>query len=349
MYPLNSQKLISLALIILLTGCQQAKPELPVTTTALSGEMEILPFQANFFSQLRDLTIIGAIGRKLVKLSSDKKSPVTLKRFKDPIKSVHADNNDVIYVATDRDHWNPNTPSNLYRSFDRGETFTLVKTIYGGSVLWWSITSNMEGRVYASEYGPKEPGMSKRIWASNDHGATWEVVFQADNNSNLHIHRIAVDPYTGHLWATTGDSGNRGIYRTKDEGKTWQKMLDSQATSVGFTKSGIYWGEDTKNKPGVTRMDRTTGKTEFVLDLSKLGNYGGSAYDITIDSNQNVIVSFMKYPDQNHVASILTGKEGNWKPLVLVNSEKGKPSGKESLSAPDADGWIYASGIRFRN
>ena len=332
----------------LLTGCGQQEPELPVETESLGGEMEILGFRVNFFSRLTDQTIVGGLGRKLVKLSSDGKKAITLHRFSDSIRSVHVDISDVIYVATDTDHWNPDTPSNLYRSFDLGKTFTLVKTIYGGSILWWSLTSTSDGRIYASEYGPQEPAMSKRIWASNDHGNSWAIIFQADESSKLHIHRIAVDPYTGYLWATTGDGENRGIYKTMDEGTNWQKMLDSQATSVGFTNHGIYWGEDTKSRPGITRMNRTTGETEFVLDLQKQGNYGGSAYDISVDENQNVIVSFMKYPDQDHVASIWAGKDNHWKPLIHIKSVEGKASGKESLSAPDAQGWIYASGIRFR-
>ena len=66
------------------------------------------------------------------------------------------------------------------------------------------------------------------VYKSTDGGATWTNTGLADTR---HIGRIAVDPTNadivfvaafGHAW---GRNEERGVYRTKDGGKTWQKVL----------------------------------------------------------------------------------------------------------------------------
>lgn len=66
------------------------------------------------------------------------------------------------------------------------------------------------------------------VYKSTDGGASWTNVGLADTR---HIGRVAVDPTDadvvfvaafGHAW---GPNEERGVYRTKDGGKTWEKVL----------------------------------------------------------------------------------------------------------------------------
>jgi len=66
------------------------------------------------------------------------------------------------------------------------------------------------------------------VYRTTDGGDTWEHLGLDDSE---HIGRIVVDPQNGetvyvcalgHLWST---GGQRGVYRTKDFGKTWENVL----------------------------------------------------------------------------------------------------------------------------
>ncbi|HJZ78374.1 MAG TPA: hypothetical protein VKE51_41890 [Vicinamibacterales bacterium] len=66
------------------------------------------------------------------------------------------------------------------------------------------------------------------VWVSSDAGRTWHAAGLADTR---HIGRIVIDPTnsdvvyvaaTGHLW---GSNSERGVFKTSDGGRTWQKVL----------------------------------------------------------------------------------------------------------------------------
>ncbi|RMF03988.1 MAG: hypothetical protein D6772_01310, partial [Bacteroidetes bacterium] len=66
------------------------------------------------------------------------------------------------------------------------------------------------------------------LYRSRDAGQTWEFVGLADTRN---IHRIIVhrdNPdivYVGAMGSIWGPNPERGVYRTKDDGKTWEKIL----------------------------------------------------------------------------------------------------------------------------
>src|SRR5215813_745580 len=66
------------------------------------------------------------------------------------------------------------------------------------------------------------------VWMSTDAGHTWHAAGLTDTR---HIGRIAIDPTNaevvyvaavGHLW---GSNSERGVFKTADGGKSWQKVL----------------------------------------------------------------------------------------------------------------------------
>ncbi|MGH9867851.1 MAG: WD40/YVTN/BNR-like repeat-containing protein [Candidatus Polarisedimenticolia bacterium] len=74
--------------------------------------------------------------------------------------------------------------------------------------------------------------VGKGVYRSGDAGRTWQLMGLADSER---IARIVVDPRqgstvfvcaTGHLWDANDE---RGVYRTTDAGKTWQRVLSVDA------------------------------------------------------------------------------------------------------------------------
>lgn len=77
----------------------------------------------------------------------------------------------------------------------------------------------------------------KGLYKSIDGGKSWKCLGFEDSKL---IHRILIDPqnsqtvYIGVQGSAWGDSSERGVYRTKDGGDTWEKILDvNLSTGVG--------------------------------------------------------------------------------------------------------------------
>ncbi|MDJ0955714.1 MAG: hypothetical protein QNI91_02580 [Arenicellales bacterium] len=335
--------------ILALTGCSPSEPTLPVETQILRGDIEPVSYRLNNFALNRDGYVLGSRGKTLSVIVKQGTEVKALHTFEHRINGIHVMIDGTVIVATDDDYRNPDVPCIIYRS-DHNGTFKPIKRIHGGSALSWSFASDKNGNLYVGEYGPTEPDMSKTVWQSPDRGKTWTVAFQAPNRAGVHVHRVAVDPYTNDVWVTIGDGEkNRGIHRSTDEGKTWQRVLDSQATGVAFTEDAIYWGEDESGYGRVTRYDRNSGTARFVLDVSEYGNYSGSAYDLVSGAHGTIYAPFMKYEDQNHAASLWAGRDATWHQLMILESRPGQGTGAANIGGPDRFGFLYIPGYRIRD
>jgi len=132
----------------------------------------------------------------------------------------------------------------VWKTVDGGETWKAVSDgFFGGSI----------GAVAVSEWDPNvvyAGGGEKTVrgnvshgdgmWKSTDAGATWTQVGLKDSR---HIPRVRIDPRNpdlvyaavlGHLFAP---SQERGVYRTKDGGKSWERILfaNDNAGAVDLT------------------------------------------------------------------------------------------------------------------
>ena len=347
---LQRNTVIWLTVVILaLASCSPSEPTLPVQTQILTGDIEPVIYRLNNFALNNDGYVLGSRGKTLSIIVKQGTEAKVLHTFEHRINGIHVMADGTVIVATDDDYRNPDLPCIIYRSNGDGE-FEQIKKIHGGSALSWSLASDQSGNLYVGEYGPTEPNMSKNVWQSPDRGETWTVVFQAPNRAGTHIHRVAVDPYTNDLWVTVGDGKkNRGTHRSSDSGKTWQHVLDSQATGVAFTEAAIYWGEDESGHGRVTRYDRNSGDVRFVLDVSEHGNYSGSVYDLTSGAHGTIYAPFMKYGDQNHAASLWAGHDTTWRQLMILESNPDRGSGAASIGGPDRFGFLYIKGYRIRD
>ncbi|GAA3935444.1 hypothetical protein GCM10022406_19740 [Hymenobacter algoricola] len=112
------------------------------------------------------------------------------------------------------------------------------------------------------------------IWKSTDHGATWNQLAATNNSNFYYVTRIAVQPGTGYVFATT----RTGVFRSKDKGVTWAavlqttdsgggalRMADVKISSNGtifvgggvFQTGGIY--RSTNNGDSFTNLNTTAG------------------------------------------------------------------------------------------
>jgi hypothetical protein len=329
-------------------GCK-SEERLPVEARMESSGVEALDVDLSIYANGLDGYVFAAQGKTLVRLMDGGHRLEPLYRFEDPITGIHTTPSGLVLVSTDKDHWDPATRCRVFISRDRTRSFELSKEIHGGCALWWSFASNADGALYLGEYGPRMDGMSKTVWRSQDGGRSWQPIFHAPLNDTAHVHRVAVDPYTGDVWVTVGDGTlNRGTFRSVDGGDTWKRVRDSQATGVAFCEQGIYWGEDSK-KGEITFTNRSNGETHGVLKVSDRGSYGGSVYDLAINHKGRVYVPFMKYPEQNHIATLWSGIGTEWKLLLRLASRPGEGVNVPTIAGPDRYGWLYCGAYRIRD
>ena len=326
----------------------QSKPALPVTTAVLSKDVLLSGFRLGNLTLGKRGDVYGTRGRDLFRVVDNGRRAEQLFTFKHRISAIHERADGLLIVSTDDGRWEPEEPCLIYRSKNGGRSFEKIKTIEGGTVLWWSLDSDKNGRLYLAEYGPQQQGMSKTLWRSDNDGDDWKIIYQAPDKDKVHLHRIAVDPYTDALWLTVGDGKNRNMLRSEDHGESWQQIDRLQSTSVVFAEDAIYWGRDKKGKPGVLRYDRATQRFTEYFNPREYGNYGGSIYDLARLPSGELIVPFMKYADQPHISSVWRVAEDGAELLLQLASEEGKGVAIETIAGPDNDGWVYWTGYQLK-
>ena len=198
----------------------------------------------------------------------------------------------------------------------------------GGVAVWWSYCHDRSGNFYLGTYG--DPVSGPILLKTTDGGETWNVIFQRKRSDGYrHIHKVAIDPYTQHLWFTYGDRA-RGVITSPDEGKTWLDIgypFDG-FTAMAFTEEMVYFGSDYLNKEkikdgggaSIYRYDKREKKLEKVFELGK--GEGGSCYDM-ICYKGVLYASFVSYfkPVKAFTALSLDGL--NWYQIENIKSYGG--------------------------
>lgn len=125
-------------------------------------------------------------------------------------------------------------PSNYTDPFwsNIGAGFSLV----GGRVT--ALTTTPDGTWFA---GAAAGG----VWRSSDQGQNWTPVF--DSEPTLSIGALAVNPADGSLWVGTGEANTSqdsyagtGVYRSTDDGSTWQRVGDDSAGNNPLVSHTVF-------------------------------------------------------------------------------------------------------------
>ena len=100
------------------------------------------------------------------------------------------------------------------------------------------------------------------IYASTDHGSTWEVAYTFPRGAVRHVHNIVYDEWANCLWVLTGDNGSEcRILRVSCDFKNVDVVLsgNQQARAVALvpTPDGLYFSSDTPLESNhVYRLER---------------------------------------------------------------------------------------------
>ena len=120
----------------------------------------------------------------------------------------------------------------VWKTADGGNTWSCISDgYYGGSIGAVAVAQSDPNVIYVGEGEQTVRGnvsSGNGLWRSTDAGESWKFI---GLKGTEHIGRIAVHPSNpdiayvaamGNLWIPNEE---RGLYRTKDGGKTWEKIL----------------------------------------------------------------------------------------------------------------------------
>lgn len=211
----------------------------------------------------------------------------------------------------------------------------------------------MSGRIADIEVHPTDRSTwyvatgSGGVWKTSNAGVTWTPLF--DEQPSYSIGEITLDPTNPEVvWVGTGEnvSGRHvgwgdGVYRSRDAGKTWQRMGLAASQHIGrilvhpkdgnvvlVAAEGPLWSPG--GERGVYRTEDGGLTWKPVLQIDE--NTGVT--DLEFDPANPEVVYAAAYQRRRHVAGFLSGgpKSGVWK-----SSDNGKTWRQITTGLPKGD------------
>lgn len=217
------------------------------------------------------------------------------------------------------------------------------------------------------EYAPL--GVAQGLHLSRDGGQSWEKIKDTivnDPAMNAHWHSAAYDPYTGRIFASSGDGDNRAFWVTDDYGETWEEMTIPenklgithlmQPTVIIPVRDKIVLTPDTTLTPCVFSLVRDLGihtvgeeKWRFNFDLGFYDKalvssfFGISPYAVSHQRDEIYLVYQQQSPRQ-HMFVLGSGDSGASWHVVYANNMAGKTGvfWGEGLVGLDKNGYMYS-------
>jgi photosystem II stability/assembly factor-like uncharacterized protein len=178
---------------------------------------------------------------------------------------VHPTNPNIVYVAALGAAWKANPERGLYKTEDGGQTWKLVKFVSDkAGFIDVGLDPKNPNVVWASSYervrGPyflRSGGQGSALWKSTDGGATWNEIkgggFPETEKGRINFSIYPQDPNIVYAMVEADSIRGRkaapgtprqklgnGLYRTKDGGKTWEKMNDSDTRPFYYSQVRVH-------------------------------------------------------------------------------------------------------------
>lgn len=141
------------------------------------------------------------------------------------------------------------------------------------------LTAVPGGRVYWGEYFDNRERAEVHIYASVDHGQTWQVAYTFPARSIRHVHNIVYDRWANCLWISTGDEGSEcKVLRADCNLSSIEEVLggNQQARAVAAVPmpDALYLATDTPFEENhILRMDRR-GTVAAIANLPSSSIFG---------------------------------------------------------------------------
>ena len=156
--------------------------------------------------------------------------------------AVDRENPAYVYVAgNDNNPYDPNTKPNniMFVSKDYGKTFTKkIICPYDQAEQYGRITCGTEGQVFA-------PAGYYGLWVTNDYGDNFTKIEGVDYCGAVGVGKAKDEnsPYAVYIWGTVTGSDHRGVYRSNDNGKTWERVNDDAHQFGGIGNGKFIIGD----------------------------------------------------------------------------------------------------------
>ena len=158
-----------------------------------------------------------------------------------------------------------------------------------------------DDHIFWGEYFDNPARDEVHVYASTDHGATWNVAYTFPRGAIRHVHNIVYDEWADCLWVLTGDNGSEcRVLRVSRDFSSAETVVsgNQQARAVAMvpTSKGLYFASDTPLESNhVYFLDRR-GNLSKLAPLSSSSIYGCCVGDA-------IFFSTMVEPSQTNLDS----------------------------------------------
>jgi len=225
--------------------------------------------------------------------------------------TIDPNNTNVVWVGTGENNNQRSVPfgDGVYKSSDGGESWKNVGLKNSEHIGMIKVHPENSNIVYVAAYGPLwSAGGERGIYKTTDGGETWDLILEVSENTGFNeIHFDPKDPtvlYAAahqrrrHVWTYVSGGPESAIYKSEDNGDTWQELKNGLPGDKGRISLAIP--QQMRNRVyamveghGFYRSDDRGASFKKLDDYNTSGNY---YVEIVVDpTNPDVVYSMDTY------------------------------------------------------